>query len=81
MKKVCLLFMFTLLCCTAFAQHKLSGTVIEDPSGETVIGATIQVKGKSTGTITDLDGKFSITVSSGDVLIISYLGLDTQTLR
>lgn len=80
MKKVYLSFMFMFLCCAAFAQHKLTGIVIEDPSGETVIGATIQVKGKSTGTITDLDGKFSITVSPGDVLIISYLGLDTQNI-
>lgn len=80
MKKVYLLFMFMFLCCTAFAQHKLTGTVIEDPSGDAVIGAAVQVKGQTTGTVTDMDGKFTIMVSPGDVLVVSYLGLDTQNI-
>jgi TonB-linked SusC/RagA family outer membrane protein len=60
-----------------FAQQTLSGTVT-DPSGEALIGASILIKGTSTGTVTDLDGSFSINVSSDDVLVVSYTGYETK---
>lgn len=53
------------------------GTVI-DATGETVIGASVRVKGTNTGTITDLDGKFELSnVSKGTTLEISYIGFKT----
>ena len=59
-----------------------SGTctgVVKDASGETVIGASVVVKGTTNGTITDYDGAFSLSnVKKGDVIQISFVGYKTQ---
>jgi len=55
----------------------VSGTVT-DQSGEPIIGANVSVRGTTNGTITDLDGKFSLSVSDGGVLLVSYLGYLSQ---
>ena len=53
-----------------------TGTII-DPTGEPVIGATVTVKGKQGGTITDLDGKFVLSdVQHGATVCISYIGFE-----
>lgn len=52
---------------------KASGRVTSS-DGEPIIGASVIVKGKGTGTITDLDGNFSLNVPSGTTLTISYIG-------
>ena len=57
----------------------VTGTVI-DAAGIPVIGANVLVKGTTNGTITDIDGNFTLEVSSGDVLEISYIGYVTQEL-
>ena len=49
-------------------QQNISGTVIDKNLNEPVIGASIQIKGTTNGTITDLDGKFSINASKDDIL-------------
>ncbi len=54
----------------------IAGTVT-DTQGEPVIGATVVVKGTTTGTVTDLEGHFSILASSRDRLQISYVGYET----
>lgn len=80
MRRIYFLFMFiTLFCCTAFAQQQISGIVVDDTQ-EPLIGVAIQVKGKNVGVITGLDGKFAIQASSGDVLVVSYVGMATQEL-
>lgn len=56
---------------------KVTG-VVTDNTGETVIGATVRVKGAQGGTVTDLDGKFTISAPAGSVLVVSYLGYKTQ---
>ena len=56
---------------------KVTG-VVTDNTGETVIGATVRVKGVQGGTVTDLDGKFTISAPAGSVLVVSYLGYKTQ---
>ena len=48
--------------------------IVKDASGETIIGANVSVKGTTTGTITDIDGKFSLNVPAGSTLKISYIG-------
>lgn len=53
--------------------RKITGKV-SDESGEPLIGANIQIKGTSEGTITDLDGNFELNAASSDVLIFSYTG-------
>ena len=67
---------------TAQAQQRIqvSGTV-SDPSGEPVIGASVVQKGTTNGTITDLDGKFSLSVASGSTLQVSYIGYVSQEVK
>lgn len=64
-----------------FAQQiNITGTVT-DETGEPLIGVTIQIKGTSTGTVTDLDGKYQISVDSPDqILSFSMIGLATQEI-
>jgi TonB-linked SusC/RagA family outer membrane protein len=60
------------------AQRTVSGTVADD-KGQPLIGANIQVKGTSVGTVSDFNGNYSITLPEGsDVLVISYTGYTTQ---
>lgn len=54
-------------------QKKVTGQVL-DNQGEPIIGANVTVKGTTIGTITDIDGKFSLDAADGDVLAISYIG-------
>ena len=77
-----LMFLALMALCTsgAWAQKQVSGTVV-DAAGEAVIGASVMVKGTSTGTITDFDGKFALqNVSDNASLVISYVGYRTQTV-
>jgi TonB-linked SusC/RagA family outer membrane protein len=55
----------------------VKGTVV-DATGEPVIGASVKVKGSSTGTITDIDGNFTLPDAAGATLTISYIGMLTQ---
>lgn len=59
---------------------KIEGTV-KDASGTPVIGATVMVKGTTTGTITDYDGNFSIDAQEGAVLEFSYIGYQSQQVK
>ncbi|MFA7141461.1 MAG: carboxypeptidase-like regulatory domain-containing protein, partial [Proteiniphilum sp.] len=61
----------------ATAQTRVRGTVV-DAAGEPVIGASIQIKGTSQGTVSDINGVFSLTAPSEGTLIISYVGYRTQ---
>ena len=63
----------------ALAQNNITGTVYED-SGEPCIGATVKVQGQNSGVITDINGKFTISVPAGKKLVISYMGMGTQTV-
>ena len=60
----------------AIAQSAVTGTVT-DENGEGIPGANIVIKGTSQGTITDIDGAFSINASSSDVLVVTYVGYST----
>ena len=59
--------------------HKVTGRVV-DPAGEPLIGATIMVEGTKEGTVTDIDGNFTINTTSKAKLIISYVGYTAQTI-
>ncbi|MEO0733327.1 MAG: carboxypeptidase-like regulatory domain-containing protein, partial [Bacteroidota bacterium] len=66
---------------TAFGQQTVSGTVISE-EGDPLIGVTIRVKEDlTTGTVTDFDGKYSITVPNAEsTLLFSYTGYDTKEM-
>ena len=60
---------------TLFAQVKNVSGVVLDKKGESIIGASVLVKGTTNGTITDFDGNYSLEVPSGKhILVISYIG-------
>ena len=69
-----------LIAVTMSAQVKtITGTVIDD-SGLPVIGASILEKGTSNGAITDLDGRFSLSVGTGKTLEVSSIGYKTEVI-
>lgn len=59
--------------------RKITG-IIKDQSGEPVIGANIVEKGTTNGTITDIDGEYSLEVGSNSILVVSYIGYITQEI-
>ena len=77
LKKTFLSLALLLVSTIMYAQSEISGSVV-DASGESVIGATVMEKGTSNGTITDFDGNFTIKVNEGTILVVSYIGYQTQ---
>lgn len=60
------------------AQNQIINGSVVDVNGEAIIGASVKVKDSSTGTVTDVDGKFSISVPANGKLVISYIGYITK---
>lgn len=59
-----------------------TGRVLSAEDNEPIVGAMVQIEGTDTGTITDLDGKFTINVpSSAQILVISFIGMETQKIN
>ena len=77
--QICLVLLMSFVSMTASAQNIVKGQVV-DESGEPIIGATVQVKGSSGGTITDLDGNYSLSVPAKGQLIVSFIGYVSQTI-
>lgn len=79
------LFASLLLAASGQVLAQSSGQVggqVFDENGDPVVGAQIMVKGSKTGTVTDIDGKFSLpSVKQGEAIVISYLGMDSQTVK
>ena len=61
-------------------KFKLSGQVMDANTKKPVSGASVLVRGTTNGTLTDANGKFELQVKKGDVLMVSYVGLQTQSL-
>lgn len=80
MKKAIILMLCLLSSLGMLAQSKPISGVVTDGTGESVIGASVIEEGTTNGTITDLEGKFSLTVAVGKKVTISYIGYKSQTL-
>ena len=65
----------------AFAQSQISGKVTSSEDGSPVIGASIKVAGTNTGTVTDIDGNFSLNAPAGAKLEITYIGMQPKTVK
>ncbi len=63
-----------------FAQKTISGTVMDGSLNEALIGGTVQVKGKTGGIVTDVNGKYSIVATPKDVLVFTYIGYEKQEI-
>ena len=79
MKKLSLVLTLLLFVCGfSYAQRTITG-VVNDEKGEPMVGASILVKGTTTGTVTDIDGKYSLDVPAGaSTLVFSFAGYQTQ---
>lgn len=78
MKHIKLTLLLLLLPALAMAQINLTGTVVDAQSGEPLVGVSISSPKNSTGTITDIDGRFSLTLQQADLVSFSYIGYDTE---
>lgn len=77
-----LLILLALISANVYAQdQKVTGTVIAEADKFPIIGANILVKGTTVGTITDVDGHFSLDVPKNATLVISYIGCETQEIK
>ena len=73
---------FSLLVCSNLYGQTIDITgVVQDDLGEPIIGANVSIKGTARGTITDFDGRFSISAPAEGTLVISYLGYLTQEVQ
>ena len=82
MKRKLMLLMACIVMCIGLVNaqiSKITGTVISEEDGLPVVGASVLVKGTTTGTVTDMDGKFTLTnvPSSAKTLMISFIGMKT----
>lgn len=79
--KLALIFCLVSNLGTAQETNSLEGTVISKVDNAPIPGVNVIIKGTSNGTVTDFDGKYSITASSDDILVFSYVGFKTQELE
>lgn len=77
-KKISLLISLLLFFGTIWAQKITVSGVVTSDSGEAVPGVSVVIKGSTQGTITDIDGKYSIQAAGDDILVFSFIGLTTQ---
>ncbi|MDE0471124.1 MAG: SusC/RagA family TonB-linked outer membrane protein [Ekhidna sp.] len=73
------LLSFSLVCITN-AQRTVSGTISDEETGDGLPGVTIQIKGSTDGTISDINGSFSLSAVAEDILVISYVGYSTREI-
>lgn len=81
MKNIFLLFAALFACVSAWAQTTVTGVVTSAADNEPLIGATVLVKGTAKGASTDIDGNYSIQAETGQTLVVSYVGMETQEVK
>lgn len=82
MKRVLFLLLIMSLSAMAWAQNKTITGVVKDATGEVIIGASVVAKGTTTGTVTNLDGAYSLSVpQSAKIIIFSYVGMTSQEVE
>ncbi len=82
MKRILTITSMVMLALSIWAQSMtVTGVVMAQDEPDPVIGANVMVKGSTNGTITDLDGNFSISAKAGDVLHVSFMGYKSQEIK
>ncbi len=86
MKKMLLLsfLLLSVQCQFAFAQRNICGVVTDSSTGEALMGITVLLKGTTTGTLTDVDGKYCLEIpadAKSDELVFSYIGFENKTVK
>ncbi len=80
MKHILMGLLLALLTLPAMAQDAVVTGNVVDENGDPVIGASVLVEGTKTGTVTDIDGNYSLSVPKGKKVVISYIGYETMTV-
>ena len=80
MRKILFIASLLLIWLPLSAQDVFTGTVV-DPEGEPVIGASVFIQGTQNGSITDIDGKFSLSLRRGSSVIVSYIGFEDKLIE
>jgi len=75
------LILFFAYSALGFAQSTIQGEVLDGTTGEPLIGVSVEIRGTSTGTITDVDGKFSLQIGKNETLEISYIGYQKSAVN
>ncbi len=78
--KFCSTWLLMLLFAMPAWALQINGVVIDKATSEPIIGASVLEKGTTNGTVTDVDGRFILTVADGATIEVSYIGYATQTL-
>ena len=78
--RMCMLVLgAVLISSTLWAQaREITGTIVDAESSEPLIGASVVVKSSGAGAVTDVDGRFTVSAATGDLLVVSYVGYQTQ---
>ncbi len=79
-KQLLMLLLFALMAVWGMART-ITGVVTQASDGEPIIGATIQVHGTTRGTATDVDGRYAIEANDGDMLDVTYVGMEPVSIR
>lgn len=75
-----ILLVFILLSSSMYAQQRDVTGIVTDSNSQPLPGANILIKGSAVGTLSDFDGNYTIKASTGDVIVISYVGFLTQEI-
>ncbi|MGN0068335.1 MAG: SusC/RagA family TonB-linked outer membrane protein [Prevotella sp.] len=84
MEKRLTMILWSMFLCVgmAFAQTEISGVIVSEEDGEPLVGASVFLKESKTGTVSDVDGNFSLKAPKAHAtIVVSYLGMKTQTLQ
>ena len=73
-KRLCFVMLLSIFSICSFAQNRDVKGTVTDENSEALIGVNVKVKGSTVGTITDIDGRYSLSVPSGSTLEFSYVG-------
>ena len=79
MKQILTVFI-VMMSLTVFSQQREVTGKVTDDTGQPLMGATLIIKGTTTGTVTDFDGEFAIKAKTGDVISFSYMGVETKNV-
>ena len=74
------LLLFGVFLLNAQQSISVSGVVTDASDGSLLVGVSVQVKGTQSGTVTDIDGRYSINAAQGSVLVFSYIGMEKQEI-
>lgn len=73
-------FIVLIISSSAFSQSRIFTGTMRDNNGEGLPGGTVIIKGTSEGTVTDIDGKYQISVEIGNILVLSFVGMDSHEI-